>query len=164
MMSAYVDWHNGKTIVIEGQLQEKSLAALPNPEQKSQSLPHEMAPSSILALAFATIAAAAPKPQADTPLDFVISVFDTSLTCDTAVSPAKAVFGTGCVNRTLPQGGSALVRISTSSPHGYVTGWSEADCKGTAVVVFTTTDGCTSFEDASVKSWIGAAPFDESGK
>ncbi|KAL1606335.1 hypothetical protein SLS60_003737 [Paraconiothyrium brasiliense] len=123
-----------------------------------------MRAQSVLALGFAAIAAAAPKPQADTPLDFVISIFETSLTCDATVSPAKAVFGTGCVNRTLPQGGSALVRISTSSPHGYVTGYPEADCQGTAVVVFTTTDGCTSFEDASVKSWIGKAPFDENGK
>jgi hypothetical protein len=119
---------------------------------------------SILTLAFATLAAAAPSPQADTPIDFVISLFQTNLVCDASTTPAKAVAGSGCQNRTLPKGGSALVRISTASKDGYVTGYSERDCKGKVVVVFTKTDGCTSFEDDVVQSWIGKAPFDENGK
>lgn len=119
----------------------------------------------IFALTFAAIAAAAPKPQTpDKPLDFVIAIFETNLTCDSSTTPSKSVFGTGCVNRTLPQGGSALVRVSVSSPHGYVTGYSEENCKGTPLVVFAKTDGCVSFDDVTVKSWIGAAPFDENGK
>jgi hypothetical protein len=118
----------------------------------------------IITLALATLAAAAPSPQADTPIDFVISLFETNLVCDTSTKPAKSVAGSGCQNRTLPRGGSALVRISTASPHGFVTGYSEPDCKGKVLVVFTKTDGCTSFEDDVVKSWIGKAPFDESGK
>lgn len=122
-----------------------------------------MRTQSILALGFAAIAAAAPKPQADTPIDFVVSIFETNLTCDTSTTNAKTVFGTGCQNRTLPKGGSALVQTSVSSPHGYVTGYAEEDCKGEVLVVFTKTDGCTSFDDVSVKSWIGKAPFDESG-
>ncbi|KAF2438520.1 hypothetical protein P171DRAFT_436986 [Karstenula rhodostoma CBS 690.94] len=124
-----------------------------------------MRSQSILALGLATIAAAAPKPQTpDKPIDFVISLFETNLTCDTSTTPAKSVTGTGCQNRTLSKGGSALVRISVSSPGGFVTGYSEEGCKGEVLVVFTQTDGCTSFDDVSVKSWIGGAPFDESGK
>jgi len=113
-----------------------------------------------LLLSLASLATAAPQVP-DTPIDFVVSIFETSSTC---VAPAKTVFGIGCQNRTLPAGGSALVRISTVSPNGFVTGYSEADCKGEVVVVFTVTDGCTSFDDVVVKSWIGKAPFDESGK
>jgi hypothetical protein len=120
-----------------------------------------MRTQSIFALAFATIAAAAP---ADKPIDFVVSIFETNLNCDTSTVNGKTVFGTGCQNRTLPQGGSALVRVSVSSPHGYVTGYSEENCKGEVRVVFTKDDGCTSFDDVSVKSWIGGAPFDENGK
>ncbi|KAF1973801.1 hypothetical protein BU23DRAFT_567908 [Bimuria novae-zelandiae CBS 107.79] len=122
-----------------------------------------MRTQSILALAFATLAAAAAAPQADTPIEFVVSLFEKSLTCD-ASTGAKTVFGNGCQNRTLPQGGSALVRISTASKNGYITGYSEVDCKGEVLVVFTQIDGCTSFDDVSVKSWIGKAPFDENGK
>jgi hypothetical protein len=123
-----------------------------------------MRTQSIFALAFASIAAAAPKPQADTPIDFVMSIFETNLTCDTSTTGGKAVFGTGCQNRTLPKGGSALVRVSVSSPHGLVTGYAEENCKGEVLVVFSKTDGCTSFDDVTVKSWIGGAPFDENGK
>jgi hypothetical protein len=116
------------------------------------------------ALALATLAAAAPSPQAGTPdgaIDFVISIFENNLTC---AAPGRAVFGVGCQNRTLPKGGSAFVRISTISPNGLVTGWSEPDCRGTALVVFDKLDGCTSFDDVEVKSWIGKAPYDENGK
>jgi hypothetical protein len=122
-----------------------------------------MRTQSLLVLGLAAIAAAAPKPQADTPIDFVISIYEKSLTCEESTG-GKAVFGTGCQNRTLPKGGSALVRVSVSSPNGFVTGYSEENCKGQAVVVFTKGDGCTSFDDVSVKSWIGGAPFDENGK
>ncbi|KAF9736778.1 hypothetical protein PMIN03_004472 [Paraphaeosphaeria minitans] len=123
-----------------------------------------MRTQSLIALGLATIAAAAPKPQADAPIDFVVSLFETNLTCDTSTTNAKTVFGTGCQNHTLHKGGSALVRISVSSPGGFVTGYAEADCKGEVLVVFTQTDGCTTFDDVSVKSWIGGPPFDESGK
>ena len=116
---------------------------------------------SVLALALATFAAATPTLQArDKPLDFVISIFETSLTCDASLG-AKSVFGTGCVNRTLPMGGSALVRISTASPNGFVTGYSGADCTGDVVVVFSRADGCMDFDDVEVRSWIGKAPFSE---
>ncbi|KAJ4290423.1 hypothetical protein N0V90_010639 [Kalmusia sp. IMI 367209] len=121
-----------------------------------------MRTQSIFALAFATLATAIPNPQGDTPIDFVISVFETSSTCD-ASTGAKAVFGTGCQNHTVPVGGSALVRISTASKYGYVTGWTEADCQGEAIIVFTQADGCTDL-DREVKSWIGKPPFDENGK
>jgi hypothetical protein len=115
-----------------------------------------------LLLSLFTLATAAPSPQVpDTPIDFVVSIFETSPTC---VAPGKAVFGTGCQNRTLPAGGSALVRISTASPNGYVTGYAEANCKGEVVVVFASTDGCSGFDGKVVKSWVGKAPFDEGGK
>jgi hypothetical protein len=123
-----------------------------------------MRTQSIFALAFVTLAVAAPSPQADIPIDFVLSLFETNLVCDASTTPAKAVAGSGCQNRTLPKGGSALVRVSTASKHGYVTGYSKPDCKGKVLVVFTKTDGCTTFEDDVVKSWIGKAPFDENGK
>ena len=109
---------------------------------------------SIFALAFAAIAAA------DDPIEFVVSVFEKSLTCD-ASTGAKTVFGNGCQDRTLPKGGSALVRISTVSKYGFVTGYSDTNCTGTPVVVFTKEDGCTQFEDVEVKSWIGKPPFSE---
>lgn len=110
---------------------------------------------SIFALAFAAVATAQ---VPDKPIEFVMSIFEKSLTCGGA---GKSVSGNGCQDRTLPKGGSALVRISTASKYGYVTGYSGTNCTGTPVVVFTKADGCTSFEDLEVKSWIGKPPFSE---
>ena len=119
-----------------------------------------MRTQAIFSLAFAAIAAAAPQGVPDKPIDFVVSVFPKSDTCDAATG-GQAITGVGCVNRTLAKGGSALVRASVSSPNGFVTGYSGADCTGTAVVVFAKTDGCTNLSDVEVKSWIGKAPFEK---
>ncbi|KAF2652146.1 hypothetical protein K491DRAFT_681635 [Lophiostoma macrostomum CBS 122681] len=119
----------------------------------------------LLTLASATLATALPHSNSprDDPIELVVSIWNgNSLTCDTSLSSTVAS-GNGCQDRTLSAGGSALVRASIASPHGFVTGYSEAGCKGTVVVVMSKADGCMSFDDVSVASWISGAPFDEGG-
>ena len=108
------------------------------------------------ALAFATLAAALPSPQTpDKPIEFVVSLYEKSLTCD-ASTGAKSVFGSRCINHVLPSNTSALVDVSTVG--NVVSGYSDADCAGTVVVVFSKFDGCTAFEDQGVMSWMAGMP------
>jgi len=116
-----------------------------------------MRSQSLFSLAFATLVTALPQPQTpDKPIDFVVSIFEKSLTCD-ASTGAKTVFGTTCQNRIAPANSSALVRVSKINDA--VTGFAGADCTGEVVVVFGAHDGCTSFEDVEVKSWKAGTPF-----
>lgn len=122
-----------------------------------------MSTQSVLALIFTTFAAAVSSSQtADNGIEYIVSLFDTNTTCDLVNGSLLASGpGTFCANFTLPKGGSAKVLLSTASKHGYVTGYSEENCTGDVLVVFTTADGCIAFPDFEVKSWIGQAPFPE---
>ncbi len=115
-----------------------------------------MRTQSLTALTLANFAAALPSPQTpDKPIQFFVSIYEKSLTCD-ASTGAKSVFGNGCVNHVLPSNSSASVNISTVG--NVVSGYSEADCKGDVVVVFAASDECTKFETEGVKSWMAGMP------
>ena len=66
---------------------------------------------SLLLLTSAALSAAIPTTPLDprdTPISLVVSLWNSSTTCDTSTT-SKAVHGNGCQDLTLSAGGSALV-------------------------------------------------------
>jgi hypothetical protein len=132
-----------------------------------------MRSQSILAVAFAAIAAAAPAPQTpDQPIELFVDIWKNQLNCPkpatgTATGANDRILGSGCLDHPITLGSSTVVRASTKSKHGYVMGFAEAGCKGQVIQLLDTYDPnpCTNFDDPAVlpKSWKSGAPFDESG-
>jgi hypothetical protein len=132
-----------------------------------------MRSQSILAVAFAALAAAAPAPQTpDQPIELFVDIWKNQLNCPkpstgTATGANDRILGSGCLDHPITLGSSTVVRASTKSKKGYVMGFAEAGCKGQVIQLLNTYDPnpCTNFDDPAVlpKSWKSGAPFDESG-
>jgi hypothetical protein len=94
-----------------------------------------------------------------------VSIWDNKLDCPapssgTSTGATGKVIGSGCQNRVVPADSSIVVRASTASKYGYVSGYSEPDCHGMVIAIAGKDDGCFNLRDVTVQSWKSGQPFD----
>jgi hypothetical protein len=117
--------------------------------------------TSVVALGFSALVAAAPQGVPDKPITFWARFFREASDCTGGNTASYLATMGNCVNIAVPGSGSAIIQIGEVAKY-YLAGWTEPDCKGTVVMVETTPGICTDLGGLNVASWSNdMKPFGE---
>ncbi|CAM1501411.1 Fc.00g105730.m01.CDS01 [Cosmosporella sp. VM-42] len=112
---------------------------------------------STVVLPAALVAAQVP----DQPVNFYAQLYKESDNCSGGATAAYLGSRGNCVNIPISGNGSAIIKVGEAATY-YLAGWTEADCKGTVVLVESNPGVCTSLGGTNVASWSDdLSPFEK---